>query len=113
MAFGSLHPSIRPWATALYLGAERAGLHPRVTSTYRSIRHQQVLYDRRQRVLRGELPPSAQPFNVARPGRSRHNFRAAFDMVVDPGGERLVGSVWRNWGGFWTPSDRVHYGDIG
>ncbi len=113
MSLASLHPSFRPWAQALYIGAERSGMRPRVTSTFRSSREQAILFERRQRVLRGELPPSAQAFPVAPPGRSRHNFAAAFDMVVDAGDERVVGSVWRTWGGFWTSGDRVHYGDVG
>ena len=113
MSFTSLHPLFRPWAQALYVGSERAGLSPRITSTYRSFREQSILFDRRARVLRGELPPSAQPFPVAPPGGSRHNFRAAFDMVVNPGGERVVGPVWQSWGGFWTSTDRIHFGDVG
>jgi hypothetical protein len=113
VSFSDLHPVFRPWAVALYRGAERAGLNPRVTSTYRSIAEQRILYNRRNRVLSGELPSSAQPFPVAVPGRSRHNHRAAFDMVVDRSGRRLVADVWRSWGGFWTEGDSVHYGDIG
>ncbi len=114
MTLASLHPHFRPWAQALYDGAQRSGFRPRITSTYRSPAHQQFLWERRQAVLRGDLPPSAQPYPVAPPGQSRHNWGAAFDMVVPRADDRrIVANVWRSWGGFWTPGDMVHYGDIG
>lgn len=114
MSLSSLHPSFKPWAQALYLGAERAGWRPRITSTYRSVAEQQRLYQRRQDVLAGRLPPSAQPYPVAPPGSSRHNYGAAVDMHSDvPGALAYMGRVWRSWGGFWSPSDDIHFGDVG
>lgn len=95
-----LDSQFRPWAEALVDVAKRYGLRPRVTSTYRSLREQQSLYDR---WLRG-----ANPYPVARPGRSLHQYGLAIDMVCDD--PDWLGAVWRAWGGQWSPSDAVHFG---
>jgi len=84
-------------------------LNPRITSGFRSISEQQILFDRRQAVLAGRLPPSAQRFPVARPGSSAHNFGLAVDFVVDSHADWL-GAVWANQGFPWTARDRVHFG---
>lgn len=110
-AFSDADPRARPWFDELYALANRLGLQPRVTSVRRSVRAQQILWERRQAVLRGDLPPSAQPFPVARPGSSTHELGLAADIVVRPdGGQRVLGDVWTGWGGFWTASDAIHYG---
>jgi len=99
-AMSLLDNRFRPWAEAIVEVAQRYGLRPRVTSTYRSIREQQRLWDARQR---GE-----HPYPVAYPGQSLHNYGLAIDLVCsDP---TWLGAVWRNWGGQWSPSDDVHYG---
>lgn len=111
-----LHPSFRPAAVAIVDVASRFGLRPRVTSTFRSPRLQRVLWERRQRTLRGTLRPGERPqrLPVARPGTSRHEVGAALDLVTPwAGANAWLGAVWRSWGGFWTSSDPVHFGDIG
>lgn len=115
MSLNDLHPYFRPWAQHLYNELVRVGARPRITSTLRDPRQQQILYDRRQRTLAGTLRPGEAPQNypVARPGTSRHEHGAAFDMVMNPGWAPIAGHAWQSWGGFYTPSDNVHFGDIG
>lgn len=103
-AFSDLDPTLRPWAQALYNVASRYGLRPRVTSTYRSVQEQRILYDRYKRGL------SALP--AAQPGRSLHNWRLAFDLVVDGAeAQAWLGAVWEAWGGRWGGrfNDPVHF----
>jgi hypothetical protein len=98
----ALIPELQPAAKALVDLAGRAGVQPRVTSTLRSHSQQQRLYDQ---FLRGETQ-----YPVAPPGTSAHEFGYAFDMICDTQ-ENLhdLGSVWRSWGGLWSPNDEVHF----
>lgn len=93
-AFSSLDPGLRPWADWLYRVAQFYRLNPRVTSTRRSRTEQAILY---RSFLRGESR-----FPAAPPGRSRHQFGLAFDMVVDdPEAQAWLGAVWESAGGRW------------
>lgn len=93
-SLGGLIPELRPWAHALVLAAGRAGLQPRITSTRRSHAEQTRLY---RRYLAG-----LQPYPVARPGTSAHEYGYAFDMVTSPlGSLGAVGELWESWGGIW------------
>src|SRR5258708_17447459 len=94
-------------ARALVDAAGRAGLQPRVTSTFRTYSEQARLY---RRFLAGQ---SGYP--VAPPGSSAHENRGdgtceAFDMVVTPM-EALadVGYTWQDWGGGWNGADAIHF----
>lgn len=112
----SFNPAFRPAARGIVNVASRFGLEPRVTSTFRDPRKQRELFERRQRTLNGTLRPGEPPqrLPVARPGTSRHEVGAALDIVTPwPEGNAWLGAVWRSWGGFWTPNDPVHFGDIG
>lgn len=103
-AFPSLVPPLRPWAQGLYVVAQRHGLRPRVTSTFRSIRKQSQLHNR--------FKAGLSEFPAAPPGRSLHNFGHAFDMVTDvPGGQEWLGAVWEHWGGRWGGRfrDPIHF----
>lgn len=72
----------------------RYGLQPRVTSTFRTLTEQALLYDR---YLRGDAP-----FVAAAPGYSLHNYGLAFDLVVNsPEAQAWLGRVWQSWGGRW------------
>lgn len=98
--FRGLQPWLIPYAEYLYGVADANGLRPRVTSVYRSIQKQAVLY---QRYLRGH-----HPLPVAPPGRSKHNYGLAFDMVVTH--PEALGRFWEAMGGRWGGSrDPVHY----
>jgi len=111
-AYDDLDPRFREWARELVSLAERFGMRPRVTSTRRSIQTQIALWDKRQRVLSGQLPFSTQPFPVAPPGTSQHELGLAIDVVVHPeGSQRVLGDVWTGWGGRWGGAgDPIHYG---
>ena len=93
-SLSSLQPDLQPFARALIDAAGAAGLQPRVTSTLRSRGAQERLY---RRFLAG-----LQPYPVARPGTSAHEYGWAFDMVVSPM-EALaeVGAYWEGMGGVW------------
>jgi len=106
--FGQLDPRLAPWADALVEVAEREfGVRVRITSMQRSCREQEVLFHRRQ------LRPDLQRFPVAPPGRSTHNVGLAWDMVVIPDqATKLVGQLWRSWGGWWSETDSVHFAAI-
>jgi hypothetical protein len=97
-----------PFAEELVSIARAAGWSPRVTSVYRSSTKQRRLY---AAFLRGETP-----YTVAPPGKSMHEKRIAFDLVLDSGpkdGLAQLGRIWREaggtWGGTFNPPDPVHF----
>jgi len=99
-AFSKLHPQFRPWAEWIFRVAEANNLAPRVTSGYRSISDQRRLYNR---WLRG-----ANPYPVAYPGTSRHNYGLAIDMVSR--NNPALGGLWQHYGGRWGgKTDPVHF----
>lgn len=100
-SFSRTIPELRPWATKLVDVAARAGVHPRVTSTFRTLAQQTKLYE--------IWKSGGSPYPVAVPGTSAHEFGYAFDLAVSPDGANLndLGSVWESWGGVWGG----HYGD--
>lgn len=104
--FRDLEPWLQPYADYLLKVAEYYDLQPAVTSVYRSPQRQAVLYERWKRGL-SDLP-------AAPPGRSKHERRLAFDLVVRRGGYRsanqaALGQLWRAMGGRWMESDPVHF----
>jgi len=86
-----------------------AAVGARITSTYRTRFEQARLFRIRQRVLSGELPVSEQPYPVAPPGRSVHQFRRAWDMVTTPSRLQAAGRYWNQIGGRWSPRDNIHF----
>jgi len=97
--FGGLQMWLRPYAQYLYDTCNQYGQRPRVTSVYRSPAKQRILYER---YIRGESSLPAAP-----PGKSKHQFGLAFDMVTeDPD---AVGAFWKQMGGKWWASDPVHF----
>lgn len=96
-----IHPVLREGMRALYAEASRLGLHPRITSTYRSRATQARLY---RAFLQGR---SRWP--AARPGHSLHQYGLAFDMLSDD--MARLGAIWESWGGRWGGrfNDAVHY----
>jgi uncharacterized protein YcbK (DUF882 family) len=72
----------------------------RVTSVYRSPSEQLELYRNRAR----------NPFPVAPPGRSYHEYRRAFDVSAPDWLLSWAGAVWRSWGGTWgAERDPIHF----
>jgi D-alanyl-D-alanine carboxypeptidase len=103
-SISQLIPELQPFARDLVSAAGAAGLQPRITSTRRSGTEQARLY---RRYLAGQ-----NPFPVAPPGTSAHEFGYAFDMVVTPMDALAdVGAYWKAQGGIWGGefNDPVHF----
>jgi len=93
-SLSALQPDLQSFARALVDAAGAAGYQPRVTSTLRSNADQRRLYSR---FLAG-----ANPYPVARPGTSAHEYGWAFDMVLSPMSALSdAGALWESWGGVW------------
>lgn len=88
---------LAPWAEAL-LQLYRA-YNPQVTSTYRSFTDQLNLY----------LTRATNPYPVAPPGASYHNYGRAFDVKADLNVLYAMGATWKSWGGQWYTSDPIHF----
>jgi len=98
-----LQPWLRPYAEWLVSAAPYAGAKSvRVTSVRRSRAQQQQLYNN---YLAGRSS-----FPAAPPGRSKHEYGLAFDMVTEPfSALDTLGAWWQQLGGEWSPTDRIHF----
>ncbi len=85
----------------LYQVAVANGLHPRVTSVFRSRTTQTRLY---RNFLAGRSRWPAAP-----PGHSKHERGLAFDMLAD--NLPALGALWERWGGRWGGRfhDEIHF----
>ena len=94
---------LRDAARELDAAVSRARISGRFTSTYRSRSEQERLY---RSYLAGR-----NPFPVAPPGFSPHEYGEAFDYVVSPAIYQAdVGATWVDWGGEWGGTeDMVHF----
>ena len=93
-SLSQLEAWLRPYAEAL------VSLYPvTVTSVYRSWTRQTWLW----------LTRKNNPYPVAPPGESYHQYRRAFDLAAPPQVLAYLGRVWRSWGGTWSPSDPIHF----
>jgi hypothetical protein len=103
-SLSSLLPWLVPYAEWLVSVAPYAGARSvRITSVTRSRARQAALY-RRYKAGRAQFP-------VAPPGRSLHEFGAAWDMVTEPRSALpILGGWWNQVGGQWNPSDVIHFG---
>jgi hypothetical protein len=91
-----LQPWLRPYAEHLV----RHFPALRVTSVYRSFTEQLALYRNRAR----------NPYPVAPPGSSKHNYGLAWDMVGPRQQLENAGRVWQSWGGTWGgQADPIHF----
>lgn len=90
-----LLPQLSPYADYLVSLAPGA----QVTSVYRSYSDQ----------LRLWLNRSSNPFPVAYPGTSYHQYGRAFDVVAPIETLRRLGAIWRSWGGRWGEHDVIHF----
>lgn len=91
-----LQPWLAPYATAL-IGLARGQV--RVTSSYRSYSEQLALW----------LNRSRNPYPVAPPGRSYHQYGRAWDMTGPSAILQALGAIWISWGGTWSPRDEIHF----
>lgn len=71
-----------------------------ITSTYRSWTDQYNLWRNR----------AHNPYPVAPPGESWHQYGRAFDFIAqDERYQSWLGQTWRSWGGSWSPEDPIHF----
>ena len=91
----ALEPWLQPYAAYLLR------LYPPavVTSTYRSYTEQLELYRNRSR----------NPYPVAPPCCSWHEFGRAFDVAAPTWALEQLGAIWMSWGGTWSADDRIHF----
>lgn len=94
-SFSGLQPWLREHAKAL--AAAFPGLT--LTSTYRSKTAQRKLYANRKN----------NPYPVAPPGSSYHEYGRAFDLVGPLETLRAAGALWLSWGGTWSMKDSIHF----
>lgn len=80
-----LLPPVRERALAFIAACRAEGIELLVTSTYRSLASQAVLY------AQGRTKPGKRVTN-ARPGQSFHNWRVAFDVVPLRNGQPVWGT---------------------
>lgn len=98
-ALNQLDPVLRPYAAHLVAWIFAQDPHARITSVYRS-------YDDQLRLW---LNRHNNPYPVAPPGRSYHQYRRAWDIVARPEVLRAAGAAWKSWGGTWSESDIIHF----
>ena len=94
-SFSGLQPWLRPFAESLLQRAPGAV----VTSVYRSYSEQLKLWRNR----------SKNPYPVAPPGQSWHQYGRAFDVAAPRPVLEQLGATWRSWGGTWSSSDPIHF----
>lgn len=99
----SLQPWLRPYAEYLVSLAPYAGARRhRITSVKRSRAQQRSLY---KRFLAGRSS-----FPAAPPGKSKHEYGLAWDMVTEPySALYTLGAWWKALGGTWSRSDAIHF----
>lgn len=94
-----LEPWLVPYAKALIAYFPQL----RVTSVYRSPTEQYRLW----------LTRASNPYPVAPPGQSWHEYRRAWDMVGPADQLELAGRTWQSWGGTWggafSRADPIHF----
>lgn len=102
---GALHPALVPLARWYVDTIRGYGAQIQITSTLRSSKRQQELYD--------EYLAGGRDLPVLPPGHSLHEKGLAWDMVVDGDywgeNQRIVGQFWKSLGGEWGPQDPVHF----
>lgn len=106
-----LHPQVRAAAEWCLRVAEYYGVKVTVTSAYRSTAHQKQLYDQyRNCVNKGIFGTPACPtrWPANPPGQSAHEYRLAWDSVVQPQYQSWWNRV-REMAGFRIPpNDAIH-----
>lgn len=100
---GGLQPWLQPYAQRLVDIITYYDPTARVTSTYRSTTEQARLYANRD----------SNPYPVAPPGSSYHEYGRAIDIVADPQVLAYVGQLWEQiggtWGGRFGSPDIIHF----
>ena len=92
---GGLQPWLQPYAEQLV----RYFPQLTITSVFRSYSEQLELWRNRDR----------NPYPVAPPGHSYHQFGRAWDMTGPREVLEYAGRTWSSWGGTWSVNDRIHF----
>lgn len=95
-SLSGLQAWLRPYAQALL---SHGSTRLRVTSVYRSYTDQLRLWQQRH----------TNPYPVAPPGSSYHQYGRAFDVAGPEDDLAWLGTIWRAWGGTWSESDPIHF----
>lgn len=103
LSLRGLQPWLLPYAEWLVWAAPYVGVRSlRITSVRRSRASQAALY---RRYLEGRAQ-----FPAAPPGKSKHEYGLAWDMVTVPySALHSLGALWKELGGRWFPSDEIHF----
>jgi len=94
-SFSGLQRWLQPYASELV----RYFPELRITSVRRSRTEQIKLWNTR----------ANNPYPVAPPGSSYHEYGRAWDMVGDHSRLVAAGRLWRSWGGQWFEADPIHF----
>lgn len=95
MSLRGLQRWLQPYAEELVSYFPRL----QITSVRRSYTEQLRLWNTRQ----------YNPYPVAPPGASLHEYGRAWDMVGPEDDLEEAGAIWNSWGGHWSPRDRIHF----
>jgi hypothetical protein len=64
----------------------------------------------RSKERQAELYGTNNPYPVAEPGTSQHEYGLAVDMVANPrSNQALLGQIWKALGLYWSEADEVHF----
>lgn len=97
-----VYPPLRAGIEQLLRVANANGIPARVTSGVRTHAQQRALY---RRYLAG-----MNPYPVAPPGTSDHEYGLAVDVWAGSSeATRALGRLWLSWGGRWSTADEVHF----
>jgi len=89
---------IEPIVKAVVAVFASHGIKITVTSGLRSKERQTELYG------------TNNPYPVAQPGTSQHEYGLAVDMVANPrSNQALLGQIWKALGLYWSEADEVHF----
>lgn len=94
-SLSGLQSFLRPYAVAL----KRYFPQLQITSVRRSRTEQLRLWNNR----------ANNPYPVAPPGQSLHEYGLAWDMVGPLEQLRDAGRIWNSWGGHWSERDSIHF----
>lgn len=116
MSLAGLHPQLRTHAEKTVQLGRAYGVHPTITSVFRTIDFQRQLYTNFQKCkaagLQGrnvQLTPGmscAWPANP--PGASAHNYGLAWDSTVPAHQQALWNAIRRAYGWHVLPNDEIH-----
>ncbi len=86
--------------SAMKKAAKAQGFSIKQTSGWRSREKQEQLF----------AASATNPFPVAKPGTSQHEYGLAVDLVANPYDlQSVIASWWQSVGGYWSAADPIHF----